>query len=441
MAFSQAIAVCWSLLLLSPSVVHAQWFATCRAGSVAELNQSIAAHSEHTFRLSEKFLNGYYHQGPLPSDFTRASREDIYSFLHKLAPRKVGVLFHAHRDNKLCTWLLLPPNKVISEVTSVPKDTIEILQNNLLNAWGVTALEQQRVPVRKRGVKTVYPSSSTEASPQEIINKLSHLLLPSSIAETLLTENIDTLVVVPIAPMGTLPWSVLNVGPEPLLKVISVFIAPGFWVFRDNPKVSRHLFTSAIVVGDPPGTNDPDWDFPALPGARAEAREIAQIVGAIPLIGSAASKKNVAEALNTHPRVDLIYLATHGVASRTNPRDASFLLMSDGRWPAIEIQNLPLRASHPLVIMSACQTGLGKDFDVGTIGMARAWHRAGASQVMMSLWNVDDQATRNLMTQFIQLTAEHPVDKALQLAMQKIRETHIDPPAWAGFTIFGLPNL
>lgn len=441
MSFPQAIIVCWCLFLLSPSVVHAQWFATCQEGAISELDQSIAAHSEQTFRLNEKFLNGYYRQGPLPSDFPHASREDIQAFLHKLAPRKAGVLFHAQRNGKLCTWLLLSRNHVVSQVTSIQEDTIGTLQDELLNVWGVTALERQRMPIRKRGVKAVYPASSTEVRPQEILAKLSHLLLPASIADAVLTEKIDTVVVVPIAPMGTLPWSALNVGTTPFVEVLSVVIAPGFSVFRDQPYVSRHSFVSPMVAGDPPGSGDPDWDFPALPGARAEAQEVARMVGATPFIGSAASKKNVAAALKAQPAVDLIYLATHGVADRTNPRDASFLLMSDGRWPAKEIQNIPLRASHPLVIMSACQTGLGKDFDVGTIGMARAWYRAGASQVVMSLWNVDDQATRNLMTQFIQQMTEHPADKALQRAMQKMRESHADPSAWAGFTIFGLPEL
>ena len=52
--------------------------------------------------------------------------------------------------------------------------------------------------------------------------------------------------------------------------------------------------------------------------------------------------------------------------------------------------------------MSACQTGLGKVFDVGNTGLTRAWHSAGASNVVMSLWNVHDDATKLLMTKFIE---------------------------------------
>ena len=92
--------------------------------------------------------------------------------------------------------------------------------------------------------------------------------------------------------------------------------------------------------------------------------------------------------------------------------------------------------------MSACQTGLGKDFDVGTIGMAMAWLYAGASSVVMSLWNVDDAATRQLMTTFIRHAATKPPDKALQEAMKETRHKYPNDPAlWAGFSVFGSPEL
>jgi CHAT domain-containing protein len=58
-------------------------------------------------------------------------------------------------------------------------------------------------------------------------------------------------------------------------------------------------------------------------------------------------------------------------------------------------------AKHPIVMLSACETALGKTFDGGSYGMARAMFAAGAAQVVASLWNVDDEATRLLMTDFM----------------------------------------
>jgi CHAT domain-containing protein len=146
--------------------------------------------------------------------------------------------------------------------------------------------------------------------------------------------------------------------------------------------------------------------------------------------------------------VDLIHLATHGVANSKDPLDKSYLVLSDSLWTARQISKFrqsekaePVFKNHPLIVMSACQTALGKDFSVGTIGLARAWHWVGASNVVMSLWSVDDCATQKLMTDFIRLKANKPTDKALQEAMQLSRESDDNPANWASFGIFGKPEL
>ena len=111
------------------------------------------------------------------------------------------------------------------------------------------------------------------------------------------------------------------------------------------------------------------------------------------LIGRDATFSNLKKQLSQRKDVSLIYLATHGMADFANPLDGSALLFADGLYSARKISELRLSQSHPLVVLSACQTGLGKDFDVGTIGLARAFYRAGASTVLMSLWSVNDQST------------------------------------------------
>ena len=162
------------------------------------------------------------------------------------------------------------------------------------------------------------------------------------------------------------------------------------------------------------------------------------MLGTAALLGGAATKERVAGFLRSHSTIELIYLATHGIADPMDPLDASFLLMSDGRWAATEVQNLRLQSS-PLVVLSACQTGLGREFDVGTIGMARAWERAGAGAVVMSLWSVDDLSTRFLMTHFVDFAMTLPPDEALRRAMHLARARNENPASWAGFAVFGAP--
>lgn len=427
------------MFLVVPSA-NAQFFAVCGSGSEYELRANIKAHSENTFRLNEKFLNGFYRQKPLPSDFEPASLDDIMKFLGKLSPRKTAVVFHAYRDNRLCTWLV-SASRIYCQTSEISKEGFQLLRQRLIHALGVSVSERKRAPVA-RGVQLA-DETLTPENPREVLEEVSQRLFPGEISEKLRTEKFDTLVVVPIASTGTLPLAALPIGDKPLVDMLSVVIAPGFFVFKEEPRKAQYDFSAPIIVGDPhpQGWSDKNWNYPPLPGARAEALDVASCLGAKALIGQDASKLNIVAMLHSQPKRGLIYLATHGIADMTNPRDASFLLLSDGRWPAVEIQNVPVRDSRPLVVMSACQTGLGKEFDVGTIGMTRAWHRAGASSVVMSLWSIDDAATRDLMVNFMQFAVQKPPDKALQAAMQATRKSYPNPALWAGFSVFGAPML
>ena len=71
----------------------------------------------------------------------------------------------------------------------------------------------------------------------------------------------------------------------------------------------------------------------------------------------------------------------------------------DGFLRLHEIYNLKLPAD--LVVLSACQTGLGKEVKgEGLIGLTRGFMYAGARRVVVSLWSVNDKATSDLMTKF-----------------------------------------
>lgn len=427
--------------LLAPPV-SAQFFSTCSNGSDYELDQSIRAHEEHLYRLSQKFLDGYYLQRKnLPKDFAPANRDMVVRYLAQLPPaRKTAVLFYAYSEHRLCTWLLAPPRATVTHSQSIESAWFKNIEARFKSALGVMAGETKRTPVH-RGLQIVKPDTTRtpEAALAQTIHELSAILLPPPIAEVLLKDSVRVLTLVPVAPLGTIPFGLLQLGDKMLIDRMSIVIAPGFFIFKAAPEHFPRELTHPIIAGNPLGWTDREWIFPALPGARDEVLAVAGALNTTALIDTAASQKNIMARLRKYPNTKMVYLATHGIASWTNPRDASFLLMSDGRWPAAKIQNLALK-SHPLVVLSACQTGLGKEFDVGTIGMARAWQRAGASSVVMSLWNVDDLATQQLMTQFIRLLPQWPVDEALRLAMQQVRAVNPHPAYWAGFSVFGAPG-
>ena len=88
-----------------------------------------------------------------------------------------------------------------------------------------------------------------------------------------------------------------------------------------------------------------------------------------------------------------------------------------------------------LVVLSACQTGLGQLKDDGVFGLQRGFKKAGAHTLLMSLWSVDDHATQVMMTQFYQqLMLTHNRFLAFRQAQQAMREMgYNDPFYWASF--------
>jgi len=250
--------------------------------------------------------------------------------------------------------------------------------------------------------------------------------------------------------VGTVPFLALPLGDRQLVDRMSVIVAPGFFPFAGDPYPARDGVRAALIVGAPVKKG-----LEPLPGAQEEAMRIAKDFGTTAYVGKQALKERLLVELTERAEgLDFILLATHGRASEKNPVDESFLEFSDGRLNAREISQLRPESSagkkpeegrrlrqRPIVVMSACETGLGKDFAVGTIGLARAWQWAGASNVVMSLWSVDDDATRDLMIDLVaRLRKGTAVDRALKEAAIDARLQNNNPAFWAAFSVFGAPE-
>jgi CHAT domain-containing protein len=144
----------------------------------------------------------------------------------------------------------------------------------------------------------------------------------------------------------------------------------------------------------------------------------------------------------------LLHFATHGVLDNKNPELSGLLLSridengrpKDAFLRLDDIYNLKLNAD--LVVLSACNSGLGKDVrGEGIVGLVHGFMYAGTSRVVASLWKVDDDATAELMVHFYQemFRAKQSPAAALrtaQLAMWQQRRWHA-PYYWAAFVMQG----
>jgi CHAT domain-containing protein len=111
--------------------------------------------------------------------------------------------------------------------------------------------------------------------------------------------------------------------------------------------------------------------------------------------------------------------------------------MEDGILTAYEISQMNL-SNTELVVLSACETGLGDiEGNEGVYGLQRAFKIAGAKYLIMSLWQVPDFQTQELMTTFYKnwLEGKMSIPDAFRSAQGEMREKYQSPYFWAGFVL------
>ncbi|MBC7911249.1 MAG: tetratricopeptide repeat protein [Pyrinomonadaceae bacterium] len=189
--------------------------------------------------------------------------------------------------------------------------------------------------------------------------------------------------------------------------------------------------------------------IPRLPGTRREAERILSLAPAakrMQALDFAASRTTaVSEKLREYR---YLHFATHGFFNSTHPELSGIVLsmfdergaQQNGFLRMHEIFNLQLPSE--LVVLSACQTGLGKEIKgEGMIGLTRGFMYAGAPRVVVSLWSVSDLATAELMTRFYQGILKDGMRPAAALRAAQIQmlqqKQWQEPFYWAAFTLQG----
>lgn len=200
--------------------------------------------------------------------------------------------------------------------------------------------------------------------------------------------------------------------------------------------------------------------IPRLPATRKETARIAEILKQAGTPADVLLDLQANEADFTNRKLHqyrFMHLATHGLLNADRPQFSGlvFSLVGnpqgyDGFLRTQEV--FELRLGSPLVMLSACKTGLGKQRKgEGLVGLTRAFHYAGAPAVGVSLWPVDDDSTAALMTLFYRKllpaktadgkapAGETDLTAALRLAqLQLIEERRYSSPFfWAPFVLVG----
>ncbi len=248
-------------------------------------------------------------------------------------------------------------------------------------------------------------------------------------------KGVKTLGIVPHHILHHLSFATLFDGKVYLVEQVPLFSLPSASILRHTAK-NRDMEKNTRVLA----VGNPDLKNPALALPFAE-KEVASIGWRFPnvtvLTGEKATEGWVVRNISDF---GIIHLASHGEFDPVNPLFSSIKLarddQDDGDLRASEIFGLDIQAS--LVMLSACQTGLGKiTSGDDVIGMNRAFLYAGTNAIMSSLWRVSDISTALLVKQFYRELKTLNKAESLKRAMQHVKNRFPHPGYWGAFVLVG----
>ncbi|WPP51186.1 CHAT domain-containing protein [Catalinimonas niigatensis] len=223
-------------------------------------------------------------------------------------------------------------------------------------------------------------------------------------------------------------------------------LSVAFWeqqftpVFTDDHKLRVAAFGIKTFDKIPGHEN-----YPPLGGAERETKYILEkFPNARIFLNTEATEMQFKQQA---PEADILHIATHGVANLENPFASKFIFYPEGEEDGIfnlyELYNIPLKAK--VLLLSACESGVGKYYKgEGNFSLARSFVYAGSKSVIMSLWQVNDLITEQLIKHIYDRLAEQ------KTTSESLRETKIafinerlfaHPQCWAGMVPLGNTSI
>jgi len=246
-----------------------------------------------------------------------------------------------------------------------------------------------------------------------------------------LLKGKSRLVIVPHRYLHYLPFStLLNADGQYLIEKYEIVYLPSLNVLsycREKNTLKKDYLV-AFEYG-----NLNRHPYSPLPDSIKEVNAIKKLYPHNEIYREQGMVKNVLTSGLNHG--DIIHFATHGILDSHSPV-FSKLVMADEDLEVHEI--FDLKFSAYLVTLSSCQTGLGELSEGDELtGFSRAFIYGGTPTVCVSLWNVSDKATADLMEKFYFYLKENSKSEALRLAEMDMIKKYRHPFLWAPFVLIG----
>ena len=367
---------------------------------------------------------------------------------------RTALVFHPNGD-RLIAILARPDGgqvNVTALQASASMTEIAELTDALRAELGiVVSARAARGELPKQDVEDLAAALSDDDSVEEAdaeLDRLRRRLHDALLSDVLpVLQPDEPLVIVPYRELAVIPFPVLmEADGESLVDRHALSLLPSLATLATLARAHEPP-GRAVIVGDP--VTAPELALGALPGAAEEARNVAAALKGAGVETDMLLHGDATEAaFRERARgARLLHLACHATVRQQASSSPLFLTPQppdDGLLLPDEIAELQLDGA--LVVLAACQSGLGRATADGILGLGRAFMQAGARTVVMSLWRVGDTATAHLMQNFYAALLGHaagsggPLDvaAATRYAQRATRATvSAHPSAWGPWIVLG----
>ena len=380
-----------------------------------------------------------------------------FSQMQEIARRQQATLVeysYVNQNQILYIWVIQPDGRLSFRGMDVEQRIpIEIVP------LATDAIASERGESQGELTETQSLVNRRQQQQAQMANQRFHELLIAPIIDLLPTDPNAHVIFIPQGDLFEVAFPALqDQQGQYLIEKHTILVSPAIQIIdlteQQRQKLPEHF--DHLIVGNPKMPMIPlqagaePQPLEPLPGTEKEATTIAQMLKTQAILGEQATENLIVEQM---PKAKTIHFATHGLLNEISylgldiPGALAFtptaagdetIAYDNGLLTTREILDLQLNAE--LVVLSACNTGLGEITSDGVIGLSRAFVSAGVSSIVVSLWSIPDGPSADLMIEFYrQMQIQQTPDKAIALrqAMLKIMQDYPDPYNWAGFLLVG----
>ncbi|MFC5063105.1 CHAT domain-containing protein [Actinomycetospora atypica] len=318
----------------------------------------------------------------------------LASIRSRLAPGTLLLQFHAF-DDELVAW-------------AVTSESARVVHQDVATA---------ELTAEARGWhRALAQPDSTAADREASAGWLADLLLRPWTDE--LAEH-RRVVIVPHGPLAVLPFHAVPWAGDTLGAQWTTSVLPAASLVPEVPRLGAAVPATGddvLLVGNPSFATERRLE--QLPGTRTEALAVGRLRQAAPLLADQATRDAVLDRL---PGARVLHLATHGVLREASPYSAELALAGTSSLTLPDLVGAD--SGVELAVLSACDSGRGRATAAGDlVGLTRALIAAGADELVVSLWPVDDQlACLTMVALHEELQATSSVGAALERARTRLR--------------------